>query len=71
MMVHPLSHKTPNEINGNIFIFWGIWVYLAFLLRPGIWSVLMCEESIVLPSGSLVIISFDVITGFHVSGGLF
>ena len=40
-----------------------MWIYLACFLRPGIWSVAMCVESIVLSSGSLDFISFYIIAG--------
>ena len=40
-----------------------MWIYLACLFIPDSWSVAMCEDSIVLPSGSLTFISFDIITG--------
>ena len=63
MIVHPSSHKTPNEINGDVFIFGEMCIRLACLLIPDIWSVLMCEDSIVIPSGSLAVLSFDIITG--------
>ena len=33
------------------------------LLRTDIWSVAICEDSIVLPYGSLSVILFDIITG--------
>ena len=56
------SHNTPNDISGAVLIFVKMWIYLACLLRPGIWSVAMCEDSIVLPFGSLDIISFKIIT---------
>ena len=57
-LVHPSSHKTPNYISDAVLIFGVIWICLACLLRPGICSVAMCDESIVLPSGSLAVISF-------------
>ena len=40
-----------------------MWICLAFLIRPGISSVAMCEDYIVLSSGSLTVILFDIITG--------
>ena len=62
-MVNPSSHKTPNDINGAIFIFGKMWICLACLLRLGIWSVATSQDSIVLPSVSLAVISFGIITG--------
>ena len=59
-MMHPSSHKTPNDIIGAVLIFGKMWICLAYFLRPGEWSVAICDDSIVLPSGS---ISFDIITG--------
>ena len=35
VMVHPPSHRTPNDISGTVFIFGKIWICLACLLRPG------------------------------------
>ena len=35
----------------------------ACFLRPGNWSVSVCVDSIVLPSVSLTLISFSIITG--------
>ena len=62
-MVHPSSHKTPNESNGDVCISGKIWIFLACLLRPDNWSVALCVESIVLPYGSLDFIQFSIITG--------
>ena len=66
LMVHPSSHNTSNKINVGVFIFGKIGICLACLLRPYIWSVAMCEYYIVLPSGSLAIVSFEIIIGFIV-----
>ena len=63
IMLHPSSHKTPNDINGAAYIFGKMWICLACLIRSGIWSVATCEDAIVLPSSSLAFISFDLITG--------
>ena len=63
VMVHPSSHKTPNDINGADWIFGEMWICLASLLRPGIWSVAICVDFIVLPSCSLAFISLSIITG--------
>ena len=63
VVVHPSSHKTPNYINGAVCIFGKMWICLAWLLRPGIWSVAMCVYSIVVTYGSLAFISFSIITG--------
>ena len=62
-MVHPSSHKTLNDINGAVFIFGKMWILLACLFRPGSWSAVMWEDSIVLPSGSISVISVEIITG--------
>ena len=35
VMVRPSSHKTPNDINGDVCIFGKMWIYIASLLRPG------------------------------------
>ena len=35
VMVHPSSHKTTKDINGDVCIFWEMWIYFACLLRPG------------------------------------
>ena len=56
VMVHPSSHINPNDMNGSVFVFETMWICLAFFLRPGSLSVVICEDSIVLPSGSLAVI---------------
>ena len=56
VMVHPSSHKNPNAINGAVLIFGKMWIYLNLFLIPDSWSVAMCEDSIVLPYGSLDVI---------------
>ena len=61
-MVHSSLHKTPNEINGYVFIFGKNRICLAFLLRPDSWSVTMCDNSILIPYRNLAVISFDIIT---------
>ena len=61
--MHPSSYKTPNEINGGVLIFGRMWICLAFLLISDSLGVAMCEDFIVLPSGSLDFVSFDIITG--------
>ena len=63
VMVHPSSHKNPIEIYGAVFIFGKTRIWHSCLLRPDSRSVTMCEDSIVLPYGSLAVISFDIITG--------
>ena len=40
-----------------------MWIYIACLLRPGIRSVAICVDSIVLPYGSFDFISFYIIPG--------
>ena len=60
-MVHPSSHVNPNDINGDVFIFGKMWISLACLIRPGIWSVAICVDSIVLPYNSLTFMSFSII----------
>ena len=62
-MVHTSSHKTTNDISGAVLIFRKMWICLACFIRPGIWIVAMCEDSIILPYGSLAFISFGIITG--------
>ena len=56
VMVNPSLHKTPNDINRAVYIFGKIWICLTSLLRPGIWSVAICIDSIVNKSGSLALI---------------
>ena len=62
-MVHPSSRKTPNNINGDGFIFGKMWICLALLIIIGIQSVAMYEYYIVLPSCSLSVILFDINIG--------
>ena len=40
-----------------------MWICLECLLMPGIWSVAIYEDSIVIPSVSLAFISFGIIKG--------
>ena len=61
--VHPSSHRTPDDINGAVWIFGKMWICLACLLIPGIWSVAICAEYIMLTSGSHAVMSFEIITG--------
>ena len=61
--VNPSSHKTTNDIDGAVWIFGKIWICLAGLIRPGIWSVAICVDYIVLPSGNLDFISLSITTG--------
>ena len=63
VMVHISLHKTPNDINGAVFIFGKTWTYLDCMLRPGIWCVAICEDSSVPPSGILAVVSFEIIIG--------
>ena len=60
VIVHPSSHKAPNDINGSVYIFGKFLICLACLLRPGIWSVAIYVDSIVLPFSSLAFISFSI-----------
>ena len=62
VMVHSSSYRTPNYINGDVYIFGKIWICLACLLRTSSWSVAIYVDSIVIPSGSLASISFSKIT---------
>ena len=64
VMVHPSSHKTPNYITGGVFISGDMWICLYSLFWPGIWSVAVCYDSIVLPSRSLAVMSFEIMTGY-------
>ena len=63
VMVHPSSQKTPNDINGAVYIFGKMCICLACFLRPRIWCVAICVDSIVLPSGSLAFILCSIFTG--------
>ena len=53
MMVHPSSHKTPNDISGAVLIFEKIRICLTCLLMTGCWSVVIYDNFMVLQSGSL------------------
>ena len=47
-----------------LFSFWGeMCICLACLLVTGSWSVAVCDDSVVLPYGSLSVCSFYIITG--------
>ena len=54
VIVHPSSYKTPNYINGDVFILGEMWICLASLLRPSIWSVDIFIASVVLSPESLI-----------------
>ena len=56
VMVHPPSHRNPNDMNGAVCIFGKMWICLNCFLRPGSWSVAMCVDSIVLPYDSIYLI---------------
>ena len=62
-MVHPSAHNTPNDISGAIFIYSKIWIFLTFFLRPDIWSVAICDDSIVLTYVIFYVMSFEMMTG--------
>ena len=54
---------TPNDISGAVLIL-GKYVSVSIAcFMTGIWSVARCDDSIVLPYGSISIISFEIITG--------
>ena len=57
------SHKTPNDISGYVFILGEMGIYLDFFIRPVSWSVAICYDSIVLPSGSHAVVLFEIMTG--------
>ena len=63
VVVNTSSHKTPNGINGSVLIFGEMYICLTCFLRPGSWSVVICEDSIVIPYGSLSVILFGIVTG--------
>ena len=63
VMVHLLSHNIPNDNSGAILIFGKMRIFLACFLAPGIWSVYKCDNSIVIPSGRIDVMSFNIITG--------
>ena len=50
-------------MSGAVIVSGKMRICMVFLVRPGSWSFSTCDESIVLPSGSLSVISFDIITG--------
>ena len=59
-----IHHKVePNDISGAVIILGKMLICLAFLVRYGIWSVATCDNYIVIPSGSLAVMSFDIMTG--------
>ena len=63
VMVHPSSYITLNDISWALFVYEKMWICLACLLSPGIWSVAICDESILIPSESLAVMSFENNTG--------
>ena len=62
-MVHPSSHKNPNDISGYVHILGEMLIFLDCLLMPDIGSVSICDEFIVILYGSLSTMSFYIITG--------
>ena len=40
-----------------------MWICIDVIFSPGIWSVATCDDSIVLLSGSLEVILFEIMTG--------
>ena len=63
VMVYKISHKTPDDNGGDILILGQIWIFLARLLRTGSRSVAICENSIVLSSDIITVMSLDIING--------
>ena len=53
VIVHPSSHRIPNNMNGSVVVWGGMWICLYFLVRSGIWSVTTCDNLIVIPYVSL------------------
>ena len=61
-----LVHKVflnPNDISGDVLLFGKIWICIAYLLGPLSWSVAICDDFIVLPSDSLDVMPFKIMTG--------
>ena len=54
---------TPKDMNGYVLIFGEMLNFLDFLVRPGICSVNMYDNSIVLPYSILAVLLFEIITG--------
>ena len=50
-------------MSGAVIVSGKMRICMVFLVRPGSWSVSTCDESIVLPSGSLSVMFFEIITG--------
>ena len=62
-MVHQSSLNTPNDISRAVLIFGIMLICIACLLIPGRCSVAICDDSIVLTSGSLSVMYFEIMTG--------
>ena len=62
-MVNPSSQKTHNDISGSVSIFGKIWIWLACLLSPISCILAIFDDSIVIPSGSIAVMLFGIITG--------
>ena len=71
VVVHPQSHNTPNDISGGVLILGVMWLCLDCFCSPGIWSVSMCDDSIVIPSCRLYVVSFEIMTGTIVVADFF
>ena len=62
VMVYLSSHRTPNDISWAIHF---LLILSCLYVGPcrGIWSVAMCDVSIVLPSSILAVMLFDIMIG--------
>ena len=56
VILYPTSYKTSNDIRGAVFIFGIMWILLAYLINPGIWSFAICDDSSVILYVSLAVI---------------
>ena len=63
VVVHTSSHRTPNNMSGVVLILVEMWVCLAFIVRPGSYSFSTCDNSIVLPYGSIVVMLVTLLLG--------
>ena len=63
LLVRPSSHRTVNDMSGDVLIFGEMWIFLDLRVRIGSWSVATCDDFIVLPYGRLAVILFDIMNG--------
>ena len=71
VMVHPAIHCTPKYISWVVLTVGTLWIRLASLVSPDSGSVATCDNSMVMPSGSLAVMFFYIVTAIIFGVSLF